>query len=229
MAGDVDLARIGFLLSDRNRAAMLLMLLDGRPQPVSALMAEVGISASLASSHLRKLKDGGMVIAEVAGRHRLYRLTSPVADAIEGLLLLAPPEPINSLRHATRNRKLRAARVCYDHLAGTVGVAINDAFLAKGFLTEERNEYRVSAKGRAELAAHGIAVDQLQQHHRPLARPCMDWSERRNHLAGSLGAAMKGRFLELGWIDTQETSRAVDLTEAGQHELREWLGVTTSS
>lgn len=229
MAGDVDLARIGFLLSDRNRAAMLLMLLDGRPQPVSALMAEVGISASLASSHLRKLKDGGMVIAEVAGRHRLYRLTSPVADAIEGLLLLAPPEPINSLRHATRNRKLRAARVCYDHLAGTVGVAINDAFLAKGFLTEERNEYRVSAMGRAELAARGIAVEQLQQHHRPLARPCMDWSERRNHLAGSLGAAMKGRFLELGWIDTQETSRAVDLTEAGQYELREWLGVTTSS
>ncbi|WIX82709.1 winged helix-turn-helix domain-containing protein [Amycolatopsis carbonis] len=225
MAGDADLARIGFLLSDRNRAAMLLLLLDGRPQPVSALMAEVGISASLASTHLRKLKDGGLVVVEVSGRQRLYRLAGPVADAIEGLLLLAPPGPAKSLRQATRGRKLREARVCYDHLAGSVGVAINDAFLAKGFLVEDHDCYGVSATGRAELAAHGIDVDRLRGRARPLARPCMDWSERRNHLAGSLGAAVKSRLLELGWIDLLEASRDVDLTEAGRRELREWLGV----
>ncbi|MEU4670405.1 winged helix-turn-helix domain-containing protein [Amycolatopsis sp. NPDC023774] len=159
MAGDADLARIGFLLSDRNRAAMLLLLLDGRPQPVSALMAEIGISASLASTHLRKLQDGGLVVVEVSGRQRLYRLASPVAEAIEGLLLLARPGPAKSLRQATRGRKLREARVRYDHLAG------------------------------------------------------------------SLGAAVKSRLLELGWIDLLEASRAVDLTEAGRRELRGRLGV----
>lgn len=225
MTGDADLARIGALLADRTRAAMLLALLAGRPMSASALAAAAGVSASLASAHLRKLVDGELLVAERAGRMRLFRLANAVADALEGLLLLAPPSAVRSLRAAVRGEQLRRARVCYDHLAGTVGVTVTEALVQRGLLREVDRGYALTARGADGLREIGIDVTRLEHRRRPLTRRCMDWSERRNHLAGSLGAALMTRSVELGWVRLHEASRVVSITRAGHAGLGGWLQV----
>ncbi|WP_252443286.1 ArsR/SmtB family transcription factor [Pseudonocardia humida] len=228
MTGETDLARIGSLLADRTRVAMLLALLGGRPMSASTLADVAGVSASLASSHLRKLVEGGLLVVEAAGRQRLFRLANAVADAIEGLLLLAPPERVTSLRAAVRGQNLRRARMCYDHLAGTVGVAITEALADRGVLVAEARGYAVTAAAPAVLAQIGVRIEQLERLRRPLARRCMDWSERRNHLAGSLGAAVTSRLIELDWVRLSEASRVVRLTATGRRGLGDWLQVDLS-
>jgi DNA-binding transcriptional ArsR family regulator len=225
VTGEADLARIGSLLADRTRVAMLMALLGGRPMSASALADVAGASASLASAHLRKLVDGGLLVVEPAGRQRLYRLANAVADAIEALLLLAPPERVSSLRAAVRGQNLRRARMCYDHLAGTVGVALADALADRGVLVAQDRGYAVTAAAPAVLEQIGVRIEQLERQRRPLARRCMDWSERRHHLAGSLGAAVTSRLIELDWLRLAEASRIVRLTPAGRRGLGEWLQV----
>lgn len=223
MAGDADLARIASLLADRGRAAMLLVLLGGRPQSASALADAAEISRPLASMHLRKLVEGGLLVVEQVGRQRLYRLATAVADAIEGLLVLAPPGAVNSLRMARKADNLRRARMCYDHLAGAVGVALSEALVHRKLLIEGDGGYRVTAAGVTALPARGIDVRRLERHARPLARRCMDWSERRYHVAGSLGAALTARFIDLGWLRPHEASRVVSVTPDGRRGLGGWL------
>jgi DNA-binding transcriptional ArsR family regulator len=225
MPGDADLARIGALLADRVRAAMLLALLAGRPQSASALAAGAGVSSSLASWHLGRLVDGDLLVVQSVGRHRVYRLANAVADALEGLLLLAPAAPAFSLRQARDGDRLRWARLCYDHLAGSVGVAVTDGLVARGALEQHGSEYVVPVDGRAVLDQLGIPLDRLDRRRRPLARGCMDWSERRMHVAGSLGAALLMRFVELRWLSMQEASRVVSVTTAGRRGLQAWLGL----
>jgi DNA-binding transcriptional ArsR family regulator len=225
VTGEADLARIGSLLADRTRVAMLMALLGGRPMSASALADVAGASASLASAHLRKLVDGGLLVVEPAGRQRLYRLANAVADAIEALLLLAPPERVSSLRAAVRGQNLRRARLCYDHLAGTVGVALADALADLGVLVAQDRGYAVTAAAPAVLEQIGVRIEQLERRRRPLARRCMDWSERRHHLAGSLGAAVTSRLIELDWLRLAEGSRIVRLTPTGRRGLGEWLRV----
>lgn len=225
MAGDPDLARIGSLLADRTRVVMLLLLLAGPPQSASALADAAGVSASLASSHLRKLVEGGLVVVEPVGRQRLFRLATAVADALEGLLLLAPPASVNSFREARQGENLRRARMCYDHLAGSVGVAVSEALVRRGLLVDHTDGYEVTVRGTRVLAELGVQVERLERRSRPLARRCMDWSERRNHLAGSLGAALMSRFLELHWVRLHEASRVVSVTAAGHRGLGEWLEI----
>jgi DNA-binding transcriptional ArsR family regulator len=225
VTGDADLARIGALLGDRTRAAMLLALLAGRPMSASALAAAAGASASLASTHLRKLVEGGLLVVERSGRQRVFRLANAVADALEGLLLLAPPSAVRSLRAAVRGEHLRRARVCYDHLAGTVGVVVSEALVDRGLLHDDGSRYTVTAAGAAGLSEIGIDVARLERRRRPLTRRCMDWSERRNHLAGSLGAALMSRMVELGWVRLHEASRVVSVTPAGHRGLGGWLRV----
>lgn len=225
VVGEADLARIGALIGDRTRAAMLLMLLAGRPRSASDLATAAGVSAPLASMHLRKLVDGGLLVVEPAGRQRLFRLANAVADALEGLLLLAPPASVDSLRAAVSGRRLRWARLCYDHLAGTVGVAVHDGLVAGGHLGEGPDGDGVTPAGTGAFRALGIDVAALDRRRRPLTRRCMDWSERRDHLAGSLGAALLSRLLELGWVRTREASRVVTVTAEGHAGLRGWLGI----
>jgi DNA-binding transcriptional ArsR family regulator len=220
---EADLARIGALLADRSRVAMLLALLGGRPMSASALAGAAGVSASLASAHLRKLIDGGLLVVEPVGRQRLYRLANAVADALEALLLLAPPPAVRSLREAVRGQSLRRARICYDHLAGTVGVAVTEALLARGVLVVGEQGFAVSDAASDLMDEIGIRLDVLERHRRPLARACMDWSERRNHLAGSLGAALMSRLVEMEWVRLSEASRVVRVTPAGRRGLGEWL------
>jgi DNA-binding transcriptional ArsR family regulator len=226
MDPDADLASVASLMADRHRAQMLLTLLGGTPQSGSALAEAAGISRSLASAHLKKLVTGGLVRAQPSGRQQLYSIASePVADALEILILLAPGTKARSLGDATRAKSLRWARMCYDHLAGAVGVSLTEALIGRGLLLERDGAFLMTAVGKAEFGAFGLDVGQLERRTRPLLRPCLDWSERRYHLAGSLGAALTAALAARGWIATREASRIVTVTQAGQDGLQEWLGI----
>jgi DNA-binding transcriptional ArsR family regulator len=226
MDPDADLAAVAGLIADRHRAQMLLALLGGTPQSGSALAEAADISRSLASAHLKKLVAGGLVRAQASGRQQLYSIaSSSVADALEILTLLAPATKARSLGDTARARSLRWARMCYDHLAGAVGVSVTEALIARELLLEQDGAYRLGAGGAAGFGSFGIDVGSLEHRTRPLLRPCLDWSERRYHLAGSLGAALTTAFAERRWIATREASRIVTVTTAGQAGLRDWLGI----
>jgi DNA-binding transcriptional ArsR family regulator len=223
MTGEADLAGIGTLLADRTRATILLSLLNGGLTPASALAARAGVSRSLASLHLRRLLEGGMLAVEPRGRQRLYRLANEkIADALEVLILLAPAAPVSSLRAANERDDLRRGRLCYDHLAGRAGVVLTEQLIAGGLL---RDDYSVTAAGHAALAGLGIDAAELAARPRPLTRACLDWSERRHHLAGSLGAALSAELIRRGWLATREASRVVSVTPAGRAGLLEHFGV----
>jgi DNA-binding transcriptional ArsR family regulator len=226
MDPDADLASVASLMADRHRAQMLLTLLGGTPQSGSALAEAAGISRSLASAHLKKLVTGGLVKAQPNGRQQLYSIAAePVADALEILILIAPGTKVRSLGDATRAKSLRWARMCYDHLAGAVGVSLTEALLGRGLLLERDGAFLMTAEGTAEFGDFGLDVGGLERRTRPLLRPCLDWSERRYHLAGSLGAALTAALAARRWITTREASRIVTVTNAGQDGLRDWLGI----
>lgn len=226
MEPDADLASVAALIADHHRARLLLTLLGGVPQSGSALAEAAGISRSLASAHLKKLVTGGLVTVQPSGRQRLYSIASTVvADALELLILLAPAQPVASLRDATRARNLRWARMCYDHLGGVVGVALTGAMTERGLVREQDGGFVLGSCGPDGFGELGIDVCRLEQRTRPLLRPCMDWSERKYHLAGSLGAALTAAMLGRRWIMTREASRVVSVSEAGQAGLRDWVGV----
>jgi DNA-binding transcriptional ArsR family regulator len=223
---DADLARIGTLLADSKRAKMLLALLGGTPQPASALADAAGASRSLASAHLRKLVDGGLVTVQPRGRQRLYEIAGPqVADAIEGLMQLSPPTQVRSLRDANRKENLRQARLCYDHLAGVLGVNVTEKLVDHGALEVADGGFAVTDDGVVALGELGVDVPALQRLRRPLTRACLDWTERRHHLAGALGAAIALRLRARGWIEHGAEGRIVRVTPAGKRGLRSWVGV----
>ena len=227
MTGEADLARIGSLVADRTRATILLTLLNGGLTSASALADRANVSRSLASAHLRKLEVGGLVRVEPRGRQRLYRLASqPIADALEVLILLAPALPVSSLRGAHSRDDLRRGRLCYDHLAGRAGVALADHLVAAGLLVRGASDFEVTVAGEQALSELGIDVAALAARPRPLTRACLDWSERRHHLAGSLGAALSAELVRRGWVDTREASRVVTVTPAGRAALHARFGIS---
>ncbi|MGZ4279202.1 MAG: ArsR/SmtB family transcription factor [Solirubrobacteraceae bacterium] len=245
MAGDTDLAAVGALIGDPGRARVLRALTDGRELPASALAAEAGVAPSTASGHLRKLVDGGLVVAERHGRHRYFRLAGPdVARALEALARIAPETPVRSLREGTRAHAVRAARTCYDHLAGRLGVALMAGFVDHGVLTggdgrHERGrargdrpsaigrdlDYRLTDDGVRRLRDLGVDVDGALAGPRAPIRYCVDWSEQAHHLSGALGAALAARMFELEWVARLPRTRAVRLTDAGRAGLAEQFGV----
>jgi DNA-binding transcriptional ArsR family regulator len=241
-AGDADVAVIGSAMADRRRAAVLLALLDGRALPASVLAHEAGVAPSTASAHLAKLVESGLVAVEPNGRHRYYRLASPdVAKMLEAVARLAPPMQVRSLRQGTRSEAMRTARMCYDHLAGRLGVALMEALIDEGTITGGNGQhvatgpdrlagpgrelsYELSDVGRHRVEAFGIELPAAGS--RPLVRYCVDWSEQRHHLAGGLGAAFAARLFELGWIRRARSSRAVKISDGGREGLGRELGVT---
>jgi len=226
MEPDADLAAVAGLIADRNRAHMLSTLLSGRPQSGSALAEAAGISRSLASAHLKKLVAGGLVRAERSGRQQLYSIAGqPVADALEILTLFAKPLPVRSLGGSARMRSLRWARMCYDHLAGVVGVAVTEALLARDAVRSVDGSFVLGPGGPNVVGELGISVADLRRQRRPLLRPCTDWTERRHHLAGGMGAALTGSLVQRGWISPREGSRIVTVPPAGVTGLRDWLGI----
>jgi DNA-binding transcriptional ArsR family regulator len=243
--GDADIAKIGALVADPARARILLALGDGRALPASVLADEAGVAPSTASAHLGKLVDGGLLTVESHGRHRYFALADErVGELIEALARLAPPAPVRSLRQGTDAQALRTARTCYDHLAGMLGAGLMEAMIerdllcggdgsfARGAFDHDRLaapgsdvDYRLTERGLEELEAFGIDFTALAARPRPLVRYCVDWSEQRHHLAGSLGAALAQRVLDLGWVLRRRGSRALRVTEPGREGLRETFGL----
>lgn len=230
MHGEADLAAVGMLLADRTRATFLLTLLGGGLTSASALAARAGVSPSVASNHLRKLSEGGLIVAERRGRQRMYRLaSSSIADALEGLMPVAPVPRERSLQGVRARDGLRRARLCYDHLAGRAGVALATAMCERGWLNDEEGAYQVTDAAVEGLAQIGIDVYVLTARPRPLARACLDWSEQRPHLAGSIGAALTAELLRRGWLEAREASRVVTVTTEGRRRLGAWLGIDERS
>jgi DNA-binding transcriptional ArsR family regulator len=226
MEPDADLAAIGRLIGDPNRALILQVLMGGMPQSGSALAEAAGISRSLASAHLKKLTAGRLVRAERRGRQQLYSIAgAQVAEALETLQLLAPATPVRSLHGSTHMRNLRWARTCYDHLAGVTGVAVTEALAAREAIGERDGAWVLGSASAQVLSEVGIDVDSAPCRTRPLLRPCMDWTERRYHLAGGLGAAVATELTRRGWVRRQDGSRIVTVTPAGYTGLEAWLGV----
>jgi DNA-binding transcriptional ArsR family regulator len=223
--GDADLATIGSLLADRTRATIVTTLLNGGLTASSALAERAGVSRPLASTHLRKLAEGGLIVAEPRGRQRLYRLRSQaVAEALEALLQLTPAAE-SERQIADEHQALRHGRLCYDHLAGQVGVGLVRSLCDRGLLELERSErFSIASAGSSAFGELGIDVEQLATTPRPLTRACIDWSERSHHLAGSLGSALASELLRRDWIRTREASRVVDVTPAGITELAARFG-----
>jgi DNA-binding transcriptional ArsR family regulator len=223
---DPDLAVIGRTLADTHRSRFLLALLGGEELSAGELAARSGASPSLASAHLAKLLDAGLVTATRDGRQRYYRVaTAQVAEALEGLIAIAPPRKPSGLREARRGEAIRRARTCYDHLAGCLGVALTESLEERELLRPGEGVWELTARGEAAFADLGIDVDDLRGRRRAFIRSCLDWTERRPHLAGALGAALATRFFELAWIRRLPATRAVVLTPAGEAELRARFGV----
>jgi DNA-binding transcriptional ArsR family regulator len=223
---DGDIAVVGGLLADPARVAMLDALFGGDALPAGELARRAGVAPPTASAHLRRLLDGGLVVVEPRGRHRLYRLAGPaVAEAMEALALIAPPRPVRSLRQSQRAQALRFARTCYDHLAGVVGVAVTDALLRSGaLLPAGARDFDLAPAGEELLAPLGLGVAEARRQRRAFARRCLDWTERSPHVAGALGAALLARLLDLGWLARGRVPRGLVLTEAGRAGLGATLG-----
>ncbi|MQY09263.1 helix-turn-helix domain-containing protein [Actinomadura macrotermitis] len=221
-----DFAPVAALLADRARAAMLNVLLDGRPLAAGELARAAGVSAQTASAHLAKLLDGGMVTVVKQGRHRYYRLTGPeIAQVVEALSRLSGPVRVRSLRQSRDARRLHEARTCYDHLAGEAGVALFAALLDGGLIEQDGDEsYAVTDKGEERFAGIGLDVAQLRRSRRRFAWRCLDWTERRPHLNGVLGAALTDRMIELDWFERGAARRALAVTAAGRGGLADAFG-----
>lgn len=224
---EANIAVPAALIGDPVRSAILLALLDDRVMPATALAWAASVSPQSASNHLAKLVAGGLLTVTARGRCRYYRLAGPeVAHALEALAVLGPAPRALDHPHSPKARRLREARSCYDHLAGRLGVALADA-LEGGALIETvgPDRYDLTPAGRTRIAGLGVDPDGIRKGPRGLARPCIDWTERRRHLAGPLATALFVRFLELGWIERGIESRAIVVTADGRRGLRDTMGL----
>jgi DNA-binding transcriptional ArsR family regulator len=223
-----DFAAVASLLGHPARSAMVDALMGGEALTAGELARAAGVGAPTASEHLGRLVDGGLVTVVAQGRHRYHRIATPeVAGALEALAAICPPTPVRSLRASSRRDRLRHARTCYDHLAGVVGVALADALRARRWTRVADGGdggVDLTPAGEAGLVAAGVDVAGARAARRAFARPCLDWTERRPHLAGALGAAIATAALDAGWIRRVD-GRAVAVTDAGRDVLVSVFGV----
>lgn len=224
---DANIATPAALIGDPTRAAMLQALQDGRAQPASALAWAAGATAQSASNHLAKLVEGGLLAVEREGRHRYYRLASAeVAHALEALSVLAAPVRSLETPRSPKARALRDARCCYGHLAGRLGVRVCEALVARDLLRPAGDKlFDITPDGQRWFEDLGVSVAALRSS-RGVARQCLDWTERRHHLAGPLGVQLLAAMTARGWLALEPTGRAVRLTPEGARALRDLLGVS---
>jgi len=228
MKAGPDIAMVASLVGDPARANMLTGLMSGRALTATELAHEAGITPQTASSHLAKLEAGGLIEQEKQGRHRYYRLADPdVAGVLEGLAGLAARAGHMRVRTGPKDPALRRARICYDHLAGDLGVQMLDSMKKQRLVRASKQAIELTHEGRRFMAdALQIDTDALAHPRRPVCKACLDWSERRHHLAGMLGAAMMARFTELKWAarDDAPGSRVVNFTRSGEKRFAALFG-----
>lgn len=212
-----DIAQVGALIGDPARANMLSALMGGKALTASELATAAGITQQTASAHLARLEAGGLLVQRKQGRHRYFALADDeVGLLLEGLMGFAANRGFLRTRPGPRDPELRKARVCYNHLAGDFGVRMLDRLVADGNMTLDGDEIALTASGESRMAALGIDLAPLQAQRRPLCRTCLDWSERRSHLAGALGEALLTRFIEIGWAKREVGSRVIRFTPPGE-------------
>lgn len=215
-----DIAHIAALIGDPARANMLTSLMSGKALTVSELAEEAGVTIQTASSHLSKLNEGGLLRPRKQGRHKYFALASDeVAHVLEGLMGLAAGSGYLRKRTGPKDAELRQARVCYNHLAGDMGTQMFDSLLAQGHLMLNGEQLELTDTGAAFASEFGIDVDGLRKAKAPVCRECLDWSERRSHLAGSLGRAFLSRFEELSWAKRDQKTRVVTFSANGRREF----------
>lgn len=228
METDPDISCVAALLAEPARVRIITSLLDGRALPATELAFSANISPQTASNHLFKLLESQLVEVETQGRHRYYRLSSPeVAEAIEALARILPRGRKKIVKDSPDQQALWFARHCYNHLAGTLAVEIAEKLLERRILVSHATKsYQVTAQGVSWFSELGIDVDSLGTNRSGLAKKCLDWTERRHHVAGPLGTALFKRFVSLNWIAKRRDSRCMRLTDKGRAELERMLAIS---
>lgn len=224
-------AHIGSLIGDPARASMVVALMDGRALTATELSAIAGVTPQTASSHLSQLVAAGLLVVERQGRHRYHRLATPaIARMVEGMMAVASETAVPrvpAVRTGPRDQAMRRARTCYDHLAGRVAVAIADAMVARGEIDLSADGGELTGKGEIFLGKIGLdlsASSARGRGKRVFCRPCLDWSERRVHIAGIVGAALLDHMTDRKWLRPVAGSRAVTITPAGRRDLDALFG-----
>jgi DNA-binding transcriptional ArsR family regulator len=223
-----DVARVAGAIGDATRMRMLMLLMEGRALTAKELAYGAGVEPATATAHLRRLAGSALIRATPTGRHKYFRLASShVARLLESLMVVAPR--VSPTREPARPAPdpIRAARFCYDHLAGRLGTGLTTALVDRGVVRPRGQAYVVTPAGDAWFTALGVDVAAARRTRRKLAYRCLDWSERTDHLAGALGAALADRLLALDWIQRERRSRLVSITPAGARELRRRLGLVS--
>lgn len=220
------IAEIAALIGDPARANMLTALKHGSAMTAAGLAEVAGVAPNTASDHLRQLRLAGLIAFVQEGRHRYYRIARPdVADVLEALESMAARVTPRRAPRGSRQNAIRAARTCYDHLAGELGVVVTNALLQNGAIRRGPAGFVLTGSGRRYFIDFGVPVSTLERGRRAVLRTCFDWSENAAHLGGALGAAMHRRFCDLGWLTSDAESRSVTVTPRGRRAFRDRLGI----
>lgn len=221
-----DIALLGALIGDPARANMLTALMSGKALTASELAAEANVTLQTASSHLGRLQIGGLIGQRKQGRHRYFSLADDeVGSLLESMMGLAAKKGHSRTRTGPKDPAMRRARVCYNHLAGELGVRMFDSLRARNLVAGDGDDLDLTGAGRTFAGQFGIDVDSLERSRRPLCKSCLDWSARRSHLAGALGTALLDRFYRLGWARRVDGTRIVTFTGRGEAEFLETFAV----
>ncbi len=224
-----DIALLGSLIGDPARANILTALMSGKALTATELASEAGVTVQTTSSHLKKLEDADLLRQRKQGRHRYFALADDdVGHVLEALMGLAAKRGLLRTRTGPRDEALRKARVCYNHLAGDLGVQLYDSMVRNGYLAERDEQVDLTPNGEKFVTGFGIDLSPLATGRRPLCKSCLDWSSRRTHLAGSLGTAFLQKFYDLGWASRQEDSRVVAFSRAGEKRFLQMVAVDFS-
>jgi DNA-binding transcriptional ArsR family regulator len=226
MKAGPDIAIIAALMGDPARANMLTALMSGRALTASELAHEAGVTPQTASSHLSKLESGGLITIEKQGRHRYFRLTGPdVAALLESLMGVASRVGHLRTRTGPKDPALRHARVCYDHLAGDLGVRMFDSMTKQKLISAKDDTLALTSKGGLFCEKLGLDMVSVGKANRPVCKTCLDWSARRSHMAGSLGAVLLKQFYDLKWAKREPNSRVVTFSPKGENQFNKLFPV----
>jgi DNA-binding transcriptional ArsR family regulator len=229
MTTSPSIAVIGALIGNPARANVLVALLGGRALTATELTFAAHVSAQTTSGYLADLTQARLLVREKRGRHSYYRLASPlVGRMLEGIMAVSVDGAPDDGRHWKGGEPLRIARTCYDHIAGRLGVALTDALVARRRIVLTEDGGQVTKQGARFLGGFGIDLAAIQHSRRVFCRPCLDWSERRPHLAGAVGAALATRCLELSWIERSRDTRAITISPTGERGFAETFGFAMS-